>query len=109
MPEAPAQDPGPDTGWESVLADLEADLKAAQDSDPDIDAPRTAAPWQAPQHLGPLPARLAGRADRILRAQRQALIALERAKKDAAKHLAALDAIPSVRPPLQSVYLDVEG
>ncbi|MFD5276356.1 hypothetical protein ACFWIX_02215 [Pseudarthrobacter sp. NPDC058362] len=107
LPEVAGQKSGADADWESVLADFEADLLSAQDRDTD-EAP-VSAPWNAPRDLGPLPARLAGRADRILRAQRQALIALQQAKEDTAKHLAALDAIPSVRPPLQSVYLDVEG
>lgn len=104
MPEAasPAVDAG--SRWESVLESLEADLEPAQDLEQ-----AAAGTWTAPQALGPLPARLAERADRILRAQRQALHALEQAKNDAAKHLAALEAIPSVRSPLQSVYLDVQG
>lgn len=99
------------TRWDSTLDILEADLASAQDPDqePGQATTETQEPWAEPTDLGPLPARLAERADRILRAQQQALTALERAKNDAAKHLAALDAIPSVRRPLQSVYLDVEG
>ncbi|MET1085878.1 MAG: hypothetical protein ABWY04_01960 [Arthrobacter sp.] len=96
-------------GWESVLASLEFDLQSAQDPDTGANEAPAAGPWAAPQDLGPLPEQYAARADRILRAQRQALTDLEQVKKDAAKHLAALDAIPSVRPPHQSVYLDVEG
>lgn len=105
MPEAASPTADPSSRWDSALKSLEADLESTQDPQ---QAPETS-PWTAPQDLGPFPARLADRADRILRAQRQALHALEQAKNDAAKHLAALDAIPSVRPPLQSVYLDVEG
>ncbi|RKO21560.1 hypothetical protein D7Z96_15820 [Pseudarthrobacter phenanthrenivorans] len=93
--------------WDSVLDTLEVHLSSAQE--PNQSAAAAVEPWSEPQDLGPLPARLAGRADRILRAQRQALIALEQAKEDTVKHLAALSAIPSVRPAQQSVYLDVEG
>lgn len=88
---------------------MEADLASATSRDQDPGQGQTQEPWAEPADLGPLPARLADRADRILRAQHQALIALEHAKEDVAKHLAALDAVPSVRPSLQSVYLDVEG
>lgn len=109
MPEAPAPKPGKSTDWDSLLTDFEADLHAALAPEPDTDRIPISGPWTAPQDLGALPARLADRADRILRAQRQALIALEHEKDETAKHLAALGAIPSVRPPLQSVYLDVEG
>ncbi|MFJ6028456.1 hypothetical protein ACIQCN_13420 [Pseudarthrobacter sp. NPDC092424] len=109
MPEAPAPKTGMGAGWDSVLADFEADVQAAQNAGAAGEAAEATEPWTAPQDLGPLPARLAERAARILSAQRHALRALEHAKEDAAKHLAALDAIPSVRAPLQSVYLDVEG
>lgn len=109
MVDGPNRDTAATVGWESVLADFEADLRSAQNPDDRDVAAEPREPWCEPQDLGPLPARLAERADRILRAQRQALTALTLAKDDAAKHLAALDAIPSVRPALQSVYLDVEG
>ena len=109
MADVPRQDAAATVGWESVLADFEAHLGSAQNPDAHDVATEALEPWTAPQDLGPLPARLAERADSILRAQRQALISLEQAKEDAAKHLAALDAIPSVRPALQPVYLDVEG
>lgn len=109
MPEATDQALDGFPRWDSLLSSFESELQSAQNLDHDAYEAPALGPWAAPQEMIPLPAHFAARADRILRAQRQALTALGQAKNDAAKHLAALEAIPSVRPSQQSVYLDVEG
>lgn len=65
--------------------------------------------WTPQQGLGPLPEELVERAQRIQAAQRKALHQLEEARASAARHLAALDAVPGSREHGHSVYLDVTG
>lgn len=69
----------------------------------------TAPGWTPPQGLGPLPEELVDRAQRIQAAQCKALRQLEEARASAARHLAALDAVPGSREHGHSVYLDVTG
>jgi hypothetical protein len=92
-------------------ADAIAALEAAADSGTAFDATGDAAAdpaWTAPTHLGPLPAELRDRAERLLARQRASLLDLDDLHRETGRHLAAVRAVPSPREG-QSVYLDVSG
>jgi hypothetical protein len=99
-----------DGAWSALLDEMEADLHvAAAAAAAGAPSDLTALDWTPRQGLGPLPEELVERAQRILAAQNKALRQLEEAKASAAKHLAALDAVPGSREHGHSVYLDVTG
>jgi hypothetical protein len=86
------------TAWEAVLTSLE---QAAVDGDP--------APWHEPTGLGPMPRELAGRASRLLAAQRDRMATLDRDRRQALEHLGALRQVDATRAPQRSVYLDASA
>ena len=86
--------------WELVLNELEASLAMAGEP---------AEGWVPPAGLGLIPDELVERAQELNRTQRMRIAELERAKREAATHLAALRTIPALRNPEASVYLDVAG
>jgi hypothetical protein len=105
-------DPNQSAGsaWSALLDEMEIDLRvAAAAPAAGVPAELTALDWTPPQGLGPLPVALVERAQRIQATQQGALFKLERARASAAKHLAALDAVPASREHGHSVYLDVTG
>lgn len=96
--------------WSVLLDDMEAGLRAAEAAAAaGTPSDRTVLDWTPPQGLGPLPEELVDRAQRIQAAQHNALRQLEEARASAARHLAALDAVPGSREHGHSVYLDVTG
>ncbi|MBF4581689.1 hypothetical protein ITJ54_03300 [Curtobacterium sp. VKM Ac-2865] len=86
------------TAWEAVLTSLE---QATVDGDP--------APWHEPTGLGPMPRALAGRASRLLAAQRDRMATLEGDRRQALEHLGALRQVDATRAPQRSVYLDASA
>ncbi|WP_267238465.1 hypothetical protein [Curtobacterium sp. VKM Ac-1395] len=86
------------TAWEAVLTSLE---QATVDDDP--------APWREPTGLGPMPRGLAGRASRLLAAQRDRMATLDRDRRQALEHLGALRQVDATRAPQRSVYLDASA
>jgi hypothetical protein len=110
---------GDHAAWVAVLDDLERGLAmaahpaggsfAGSTEDPE-DASRTPlVPWSPPVGLGPLPADLADRAERLLRAQLDAGSLLQEARGRVARHLVAVRSVDPARPARDSVYLDVLG
>lgn len=96
--------------WSALLDDMETDLRAAAAAAAaGTPSDRNALEWTPPQGLGPLPEELVERAEGIQAAQHKALQRLEEARASAAKHLAAIDAVPGSREHGHSVYLDVTG
>ncbi len=101
--------------WESVLDQLESDLalaEAALADEPGLAAPgvTTAMPaaWLPPSALGPLPSELAARAHDLAAAQVELAHRLERARRRAGRHLAALHAVPPAEQPV-SFFVDAQG
>jgi hypothetical protein len=86
------------TAWEAVLTSLE---QATVDGDP--------APWHEPTGLGPMPRELAGRASRLLAAQRDRMATLDGDRRQALEHLGALRQVDATRAPQRSVYLDASA
>jgi hypothetical protein len=84
--------------WDALLTDLEARVTSG-----------TPGTWTGPSDLGPLPRTMAGRASRLLAAQRDAMASLEAEKATVLAHLGALRAVAESREPTRSVYLDVTG
>ncbi len=101
--------------WEGVLGRLEADV-AALESElgdiPNLGDPATLggrpAPWALPTGLGPLPDHLADRARALGVAQERTALRLVGIRATAARHLAALRAVPTA-PEHSPIYLDVKG
>ncbi len=101
--------------WEAVLDQLETDLALAEAvlADEASLAARgavteTAAAWLPPSALGPLPQELAARAHDLAAAQVELAHRLERARRRAGRHLAALDAVPTPPQPV-SFFVDAQG
>jgi hypothetical protein len=86
------------TAWEAVLTSLE---QATVDGDP--------APWHEPTGLGPMPRALAGRASRLLAAQRDRIATLDGDRRQTLEHLGALRQVDATRAPQRSVYLDASA
>jgi hypothetical protein len=84
--------------WDALLTDLEARVSSG-----------TPGTWTEPADLGPLPRTLAGRASRLLAAQRDAMAAIEAEKATVVAHLGALRTVAESKAPARSVYLDVTG
>ena len=93
--------------WDEVLDLLEADLDAAENQLVDGTAP-SLEQWKLPEGLGRLPDRLINRALAVRERQLRITGFLAEAKDDAARHLAALRSVPSLRTG-GALYLDVEG
>jgi hypothetical protein len=97
--------------WLAVLDDLEqamAETAADPGSRPLTEDARRG-PWSPPAGLGPLPADLADRAARLLRAQLDAESLLQDERARVARHLVAVRSVDPARPARESVYLDVLG
>ena len=103
-----------------MLARLLADADSAGDGILDAgsaDAPRpdgrptarAPIPWSPPVALGPLPAKLRGEAERVIRAQAAAVEYLEGRRDQASRHLAAVMVVPAGHRSGASVYLDTLG
>jgi len=94
--------------WVALLDELEGGAAAAADraGETGSDAP-AAQPWDPPAGIGPLPADLADRAARLLRAQLDAESLLQDERARVARHLAAVRSVDPARSPRDSVYLDV--
>lgn|GEM_PF-1386593 len=114
--------------WAVVLDRLEADANAMADTTgnpagnatetPEGDAAErvesgtgTSAgePWSPPRGLGPIPAELVARARSVHRTQLAAAEYLEGRRDEAARHLAAVSAVPRGDGADRSRYLDVIG
>ena len=105
--------------WVAVLDDLERSLAmaahpagtsfAGNAENPEDASTTTLQPWSPPAGLGPLPADLADRAERLLRAQLDAGSLLQEARGRVARHLVAVRSVDPGRPARDSVYLDVLG
>ena len=87
--------------WERVLAALELAAKSAPYGVP--------ANWNPPVGLGALPDDLHERASRVLEVQERAIRKLGDLQVETAGHIAAIRAVPALRPDAASVYLDVTG
>jgi hypothetical protein len=96
-------DDGGRAGWLAVLTRLEADLVAAGAAE------KMPGEWARPGDLGPLPRDLAGRASRLLEAQRDGIRDLEGVQRTVGHHLAAVRAVPSAQHTDRAAYLDVLG
>jgi len=102
---------GPADGWDAALDALEAAAAQAQALALAglAGEPTAPAPWApGPENLGPLPARLAARAQQILDAQAEAAQLVAEASALSRRHL---ETVAALRPHLSGtpVYLDVEG
>ncbi|WP_156364039.1 hypothetical protein [Curtobacterium sp. Leaf261] len=118
--------------WQAALAELEAAAgiapKAARDAVANVGSdggslqsgdasdgrPGAASPvppvrWSTPTDLGPLPSSLAGRVERLLAVQRDAIARVDEARRAVLGHLGALGRVEESREPSRSVYLDVTG
>ncbi|WP_159085088.1 hypothetical protein [Planctomonas deserti] len=98
--------------WVAVLDELERNAaKAAHPSARRAadGGPQAASPWSPPVGIGPLPADLADRATRLLRAQLDAGTLLQEERARIARHLVTVRAVDPARPARESVYLDVLG
>ncbi|MFZ7087938.1 hypothetical protein [Curtobacterium sp. RRHDQ10] len=108
--------------WQAALAELEAaagiapvaarDAVAnsrATDGRPVAASPAPPVRWSPPAGLGPLPRSLAGRAARLLAAQRDAIVRVDEARRAVLGHLGAVRSVEESRGPSRSVYLDVTG
>jgi hypothetical protein len=98
-----------DGAWSALLDEMEIDLRVAAAAAAGVPSDLTALDWTPPQGLGPLSDALVEQVQRIQAAQHKAVFQLEGARASAAKHLAALDAVPASREHGHSVYLDVTG
>jgi hypothetical protein len=97
-PEAAEEQDPTAARWDALLTDLEARVSSG-----------TPGTWAEPADIGPLPRTLAGRASRLLAAQRDAMAAIEAEKARVVAHLGALRAVAESKEPTRSVYLDVTG
>jgi hypothetical protein len=96
--------------WESVLNAMEASIAASKSAVPEPSDEHFGSPvWVMPSYLGPMPAELRSRANRILGNQQESIRTLEERKKVAGKHLAVLASVPPARPGGTAAYLDVTG
>lgn len=97
------------TAWLDILAAMEADL-AEFDRGLTFSGVSSIVPeWKIPQNVGPIPENLVDRADRTLRAQRDAIRRVQDLQRETASHLTALRSVPSAVRTGQPVYLDVAG
>ena len=96
--------------WSEVLDRLESDVAAAEDvlrAGLAVEETR-AADWQAPHDLGPLPATLRERAERLLARQRRAELQMRHALEDAGRRRATVDSLGTAYAGHRSpVYVDV--
>ncbi|MBG6178852.1 hypothetical protein [Arthrobacter sp. CAN_A1] len=100
----------PDSGqreWLAALDALEAGIAAATDTHDD--GILTHPQWHRPVNLGPIPADLVGRAQRIQDAQRHAIDALQAAVRENRQHYAMVSAVNASTARPGAVYLDVAG
>lgn len=103
--------------WLKTLSQLESQLADAAHAavaahgaaDGDADGATPLPEWAAPGDLGPLPADLVDRAERLNAAQRATLERLVAARRSTGQHLSALQSVPPVQQADRSVYLDVTG
>ncbi|HEY8912533.1 hypothetical protein [Lacisediminihabitans sp.] len=91
-----------------MLNAMEASIAAAKFPAPNPGDDVGGAPvWVMPTYLGPMPADLRSRANRILGEQRESIEALEERKRVTGRHLAAIEAVPPAHPGDNAAYLDV--
>ena len=87
--------------WTALLDELEQDL--GRTGDPTADA------WRPPTGLGPIPAELISRAQKLAAAQQDAMVAIREEQSSTRRHLAALRALPQHRNETGPLYLDASG
>ena len=95
-------------GWLDVLDQLESDLAADRALIERAVLPTQPTAWEPPQHLGPIPIGLRGRASRILGELGESSRRLNELRVTTGQQLAAVRSIPSPRAE-KSIYLDVTG
>lgn len=93
-------------GWLEVLDGLESDLAASRALIERAVVPTRPTTWEPPQHLGPIPVDLRGRAGRILAELGESTRRLAELRIATGQQLAAVRSIPSPRAE-KSVYLDI--
>jgi hypothetical protein len=91
--------------WDEVLAALAAQLELVVG---DAFTAQGAGSWSPPGRIGPIPARLEGRARQLLAAQRAVIDHLQQEQRVTGKHLRMVRAVPQVLG-AGSVYLDTES
>lgn len=91
-----------DPRWGAVLDSLEADIAAAMSAE----AP---ASWSPPSDLGEMPEELRERARLIADAQTEAVVIIEHGQSDRARHLQAIDTVPSAGENMRPASLNVIG
>ncbi len=96
------------TGWVEVLDTMEAGLEADRMLIDRAILPEHTTRWEPPQHLGPIPIELRGRATQLLTQLGESSRKLTELKDATGQQLNAVRSIPSVRTGA-SVYLDVAG
>ena len=95
--------------WRLILGELESDLARLKSGEVLDDGGRIAsADWSPPTIVGPLPDEYANAVRELIGQQREALEALEEARRRTGEHLSAVKAAEPARGP-QPAYLDVEG
>lgn len=102
-----AESGGNRDNWLAVFAAMEQSIERSAWVEDPLDEPATV--WVIPDEIGPMPAALRPRADRILGAQGEAIIRLEKRKRTVARHLSALRVVPTAHPDGPSPYLDITG
>jgi hypothetical protein len=113
LPE-PASSPAV-AAWTEVLERLEDDLRAALAAGKASEDASAASPshrssrWTPPAGLGPLPAELRDRAERLAEAQRHTAHYLRDQRDTTARHLAAVRSVPPAEADRPSVYFDLLG
>ncbi|HEU4807893.1 MAG TPA: hypothetical protein VFT01_06485 [Homoserinimonas sp.] len=95
-------------GWLEVLDGLESDLAVDRALIERAIVPTQPTAWEPPQHLGPIPIDLRGRASRILAELGESSRRLTELRITTGQQLAAVRSIPSPRAE-KSVDLDVTG
>ena len=95
--------------WRLILGELEGDLARLESGEALDGGGRIAsADWSPPTMVGPLPDEFAHAVRELIGKQREAIEAIDEARRRTAEHLAAIKAAEPARGH-QSAYLDVEG
>ena len=93
--------------WRVILAELEADVARVRAGS--VGERLVSADWSPPTVLGPLPEEYAHHVRDLIEAQREALAAIEHARRSTGAQIGALRATESTADERRPVYLDVEG
>lgn len=92
--------------WRVILAELESDVERLKTGEP---GRLTSADWSPPTIVGPLPDEYAHYVRELIEAQREAIVALEDARRQTSDRLTAVRAASATTATAGAIYLDTEG